>query len=156
MSTSRRLPLTPDQLAAAAFLLSLLGELVIPIELLPALSLESAGLWVGLIIALAGLATEIAVASCLHRAGTTTKPRAAPTTLVTTGPFRWSRNPFYLGLLLVLAGVMIILSLDWATLTIPLLWLGLDRMVIPNEEANLARQFAIEWDSYRAVTRRWL
>ena len=72
------------------------------------------------------------------------------------GPYRWSRNPFYIGLLLVLAGACLALSLEWALAGIPLLGLLLDRLVVPHEEALLAQRFGAEWSAYASATRRWL
>jgi protein-S-isoprenylcysteine O-methyltransferase Ste14 len=133
----------------------LLGEFVIPLELLPPFSF-SAGLWGGLFLSLCGMALEIAAARELHASGTTTRPHAKPSHLVTTGAFRRSRNPFYIGLLLTLAGLMLVLSLDWIVLAVPMLWLGLDRLVVPAEEVTLHEQFGSSWNKYAARTRRWL
>jgi protein-S-isoprenylcysteine O-methyltransferase Ste14 len=154
MYRTRRM--TPDQIAIAALSASLLGELLFPLSLLSPFSLNSAGLWFGLVLVLCGLALEARVAREMIRAGTTTKPNATPIHLVTTGPFRWSRNPFYLGLLLVMAGIMFVASLDWVILALPALWIGLDRYVVPAEEAVLANRFGVTWTLYADHTRRWL
>ena len=59
-------------------------------------------------------------------------------------------------LLLVLAGACLALSLEWALLGLPLLWLALDRFVVPHEEARLAQAFPAAWSAYAGATRRWL
>lgn len=92
----------------------------------------------------------------MTRAGTTTKPYKRPTALVTSGPFRFSRNPFYIGILLFFGGMMLMLSLDWLLLVMPLYWLALDRLVVPHEEKALASAFGPTWDDYAARTRRWV
>ena len=75
--------------------------------------------------------------------------------LVTSGPFGWSRNPFYVGVLLVLAGVVVAFSLDWGIVTVPLVWVALDRIVVPREEAMLRERFA-EFEGYAGRVRRWV
>lgn len=147
--------LTPDAYAAAAMVVAIAGEVLLPLALLPPAAVTSPVSWAGGLVALVGLALETAAAQALTRAGTTTRPNAAPDALVSGGPFRWSRNPFYLGLVLVLAGLMLALSLDWFFLAVPLLWLALDRLVVPREEAALAAGFGADWHAYRGRTRRW-
>ena len=88
-------------------------------------------------------------------AGTTTWAGQGAAVLVTSGPFGWSRNPFYVGLLLVLAGVVVAFSLDWGIVTVPLVWVALDRVVVPREEAMLRERFA-GFDAYARRVRRWV
>src|SRR5690606_4223083 len=97
-----------------------------PLPLLPAAGLAQPMTWVGAMVAAAGLAQEILAARELTRAETSTRPFAEPDALVTTGVFSASRNPFYCGIILLLAGIALALSLDWALLTLPLFWLALD------------------------------
>ena len=92
----------------------------------------------------------------MTRAGTSTRPDASPDALVTSGPFRFSRNPFYIGVLLMIGGLMLALSLDWLVVALPLLWVALDRLVVPREEERLAAAFDETWEPYAARTRRWL
>lgn len=90
----------------------------------------------------------------LHR--TTVVPRRDPSALVNGGLFRLSRNPIYLGDLLILVGA--ILWLD-AVLALPLAlsfpWLIQTRF-IRDEEARLTAAFGPEFDLWAARTRRWL
>jgi len=77
-------------------------------------------------------------------------------TLVARGPFRFSRNPMYLGLVLTLTGAAIVIGhlTPWVGPIALFLWL--DRAFIPHEEALLAAHFGAEWDAYRARVRRWV
>lgn len=148
--------LKPDHYALIAFWAALLGEIFLPLSLLPSASIQSGSSWSGLALVVIGLALEITVARAMTRAGTTTKPYKRPTALVTSGPFRFSRNPFYLGLMLFFGGMLLMLSMDWLVVAMPLYWLALDRLVVPHEEQALAKAFGADWLAYAARTRRWL
>ncbi|WP_240231758.1 methyltransferase family protein [Devosia lacusdianchii] len=148
--------LKPDHYAIVAFWAVLLGEVLLPLRLLPPASIHSGSSWCGFVLILVGLGLEITVARAMTRAGTTTKPYKRPTALVTSGAFRFSRNPFYIGILLFFGGMMLMLSLDWLLLVMPLYWLALDRLVVPHEEKALAGAFGPAWDDYAARTRRWV
>lgn len=156
MSQPARQPLAPDAYAAIVIVAVLALDFVLPLPLLPPAGWASPLTGLGIMLALAGFALEISAARALAAAGTPARPNAAPLALVTSGPFRWSRNPFYCGLLLVLAGACLALSLEWALLGLPLLWLALDRFVVPHEEARLAQAFPAAWSAYAGVTSRWL
>jgi protein-S-isoprenylcysteine O-methyltransferase Ste14 len=147
--------LPPDAFAALAIALALLLEWVAPVQVLPPASLLGVVSWVGVAVALGGFALEAMAARELSRAGTTTRAGEGATVLVTSGPFGWSRNPFYAGLLLVLAGVVVAFSLDWGIVAVPLVWVALDRIVVPREEAKLRERFA-GFDDYAGRVRRWV
>jgi len=111
---------------------------------------------IGALVAIAGLALEILAARALARAATSARPFAAPDALVTAGVFSLSRNPFYCGIIVLLAGIAVALSLDWALLTLPLFWLALDRRVVPDEERRLEEAFGDTYRAYAARTPRWI
>ncbi|MGG7056013.1 methyltransferase family protein [Nitrosomonas sp. ANs5] len=90
----------------------------------------------------------------LHR--TTVNPYKAATRLCTTGPFRYSRNPIYLGDWFILVGASMILATWWPLLFAPLVWLLLHYGVIRHEEAHLAARFGDSYLAYQARVRRWL
>ncbi len=87
---------------------------------------------------------------------TTVVPHQTPSRLVQTGIFSRSRNPIYLGDVLILAGL--ILRFD-AVLSLPLvpvlLWLLERRFVIP-EENRMRKTFRLEWARYEQKVRRWV
>lgn len=147
--------LPPDAFAATAIALALLLEWVVPLRVLPVAHPLSVLSWVGVGIAVAGFVLEAAAARELARANTTTRAGEVAAVLVTTGPFERSRNPFYVGLLLVLAGVVVAFSLDWGMVTVPLVWLALDRIVVPGEETMLRERFA-GFEAYARRVRRWV
>ena len=103
-----------------------------------------------------GLLITLLAAGQMALAQTTVIPRRHPTALVTSGLFRWSRNPIYLSDLLILLGA--ILWLD-AILALPLLagfvWL-IQARFITDEEARLSLAFGSEFDRWAARTHRWI
>lgn len=89
-----------------------------------------------------------------HR--TTVNPYKAASSLCTGGPFRFSRNPIYVGDWFILAGVSLLLATLWPLLFAPLIWALLRFGVIRHEEAHLAAKFGDDYLNYRMRVRRWL
>lgn len=118
----------------------------------PAGRLVAAGLaTIGVIVALLGVAS-------FRRAGTTVNPLqpAAASHLVVSGIYRWTRNPMYLGMLLVLLGWGLFLANVLAFLSalafIPLM----NRLQIGPEERILTATFGPVFISYQSAVRRWI
>lgn len=92
----------------------------------------------------------------MRRSTTTAMPHRTASTLVQGGVFRWSRNPIYLGDLLIYLGF----CLFWgaaicAPLALALAWILTDRFIEP-EEQRLTEAFGQAFEDYRNRTRRWL
>ncbi|MCB9268555.1 MAG: isoprenylcysteine carboxylmethyltransferase family protein [Lewinellaceae bacterium] len=83
----------------------------------------------------------------------TIKPASS---LQTNGIYAWSRNPMYLGLLLLYAGIAFINQNYWAVLILPLVTLIIREYVILREEKYLTRAFSDEYLNYKVKVRRWL
>jgi len=109
------------------------------------------GMVLFLAIALIGWALVV-----MARAGTNPRPDKPDTALVEAGPFRWSRNPIYLGLLLAATGLALIWGTLWGWIGVAILHLLLDRLVIAKEEAYLAGRFGAEYEAYKGRVRRWM
>jgi protein-S-isoprenylcysteine O-methyltransferase Ste14 len=90
------------------------------------------------------------------RAGTPVSPYSASTALVTTGPYRISRNPGYLGMALVYAGIAVSAEALWALAPLPAVLAAIDRGVIAREERYLDRTLGDDYRRYKQRTRRWL
>ena len=90
------------------------------------------------------------------RARTTTVPGKASSALVTWGPYRFTRNPMYVGLTLAYLGEAGILRQAWPLAFLPLVVAYVNWIVIPVEEAKLDEVFGIEYANYRRRVRRWL
>lgn len=91
-----------------------------------------------------------------RKARTTTVPGRASSALVTWGPYRFTRNPMYIGLSLAYLGEAGILRQLWPVLLLPLTLAYLNWVVIPVEENKLREVFGEIYENYQAKVRRWL
>ncbi|HYE27967.1 MAG TPA: isoprenylcysteine carboxylmethyltransferase family protein [Allosphingosinicella sp.] len=91
-----------------------------------------------------------------RRRKTRPEPWAPSSALVVEGIYRFTRNPMYLGMMLVYAGLALLFQSLTAFLLLAPLAVIFDRLVIAREEAYLARRFGAAYASYRAQVRRWL
>ena len=91
-----------------------------------------------------------------HRHHTTVNPYGSASTLCTDGPFRYSRNPIYLGDWLILIGISLLLNTLWPLVFAPLIWIMLRFGVIRYEEAHLEAKFGDAYRAYKARVRRWI
>lgn len=138
-------------LTLVAFLVGVGIDQVVPVGLLP-------GSWTLLV------GTPLVVVGGLLFGGAIWTMRAhgkhpahsdEPPTLITEGPFRYSRNPIYVGHSLVHVGASVLLNSVWPLVTlVPVLWYL--RRVVQREEARLEALFGQEYDRYRSDVRRWL
>lgn len=109
------------------------------------------GLFVGGGIVLIALAAHVMIG-----ARTTVIPHLDPAALVTTGIFRRTRNPIYLGDALILTGLMLRWEAWPALVLVPLfVWVITDRFILP-EEGRLRDHFGLPFDRYTETTRRWI
>ena len=146
----------PLALSGAGFLVSITLEFVLPLAFLPAFLSPGWQIVVGPALIALGLALMIWAMVTLRRAGTGFNPSDPTAVLVTDGPFRFSRNPMYLTLLLFQAGIATTFSLGWGFVLLPVVWLALDRLVIVREERYLKALFGETFAGYRRKVRRWL
>jgi protein-S-isoprenylcysteine O-methyltransferase Ste14 len=112
-----------------------------------------------LALAVTGLAMVLAGVVPFRRADTTVNPRkpGSASSLVTRGIYAWSRNPMYVGMLLVLAGWGAWLSNGLGLLLGPVtFFLYLDRRQVPGEERALSQVFGDRYREYSRHVRRWL
>lgn len=108
--------------------------------------------------ALAAVALALALTSLglFARHHTTVVPHGEASRFVTSGSYRISRNPMYLGLAVAYLGAALWLE-AWLALALlpgPLLVMG--RVIVPMEEAQLRRRFGAEYETYCRRVRRWL
>jgi len=109
-------------------------------------------------IALAGVAISIAGVAAFRRAKTTLNPFRPGTTssLVTSGVYRFTRNPMYVGLALALLAWAVFLSSAWSLLGPVGFILYMTRFQIVPEERALSGIFGPAYSEYQAKVRRWL
>jgi len=91
----------------------------------------------------------------MKRARTAIDPRKPTTALVDAGPYGFTRNPMYLALTLLFAGIAALLHSAWLLLLLPSLILVLHYGVVLREERYLERKFGSTYTRYRGRVRRW-
>ena len=107
-------------------------------------------------VILAGLALTTTGAWTFKRADTPVRPFELATTLVITGVYRYTRNPMYLGMLIMLIGVWIALGKLSPLLVIPIFYFVLREGFVLPEEEFLEKIFGDEFLDYKSRVRRWL
>jgi protein-S-isoprenylcysteine O-methyltransferase Ste14 len=125
--------------------------------LLPEGSLPWPIRWIlGGVLAFAGIALLASFNTAFTRKGTAVEPWKPTTAIVTTGPYRITRNPAYLGMALLYVGITLLADVPWALLVLPIVVVVIDRMVIAREERYLERKFGREYLDYKETVRRWV
>ena len=112
--------------------------------------------FVGLAIGAAGLGLIGWAAVTMWRHKTTVLPNRGVSELVTEGPFRWRRNPIYLGDALVLLGVAEMTKNIWFAILVPVFMVLVTWLAILPEERHLEAKFGDRLRAYRDSTRRWI
>lgn len=92
----------------------------------------------------------------MRRAGTSLKTTVPTTALVTTGPFRFSRNPLYVSLTLFYLGIAMAAQSLWALALLFVVLAVMQRGVIDREERYLEHKFGAEYVRYKERVRRWI
>ena len=108
------------------------------------------------IVGVAGLGLIASALGLFFRSETRPEPWQPARFLVAAGPYRYTRNPMYLGMIIVGLAVALAFSSIAAALLSLLAALIVDRIVIRREEAYLARRFGKDYQAYREKVRRWL
>jgi len=152
-SGAQVLPIPPPFYFGAAFAAGMvLDAVTVPLAVggRPALpALGAVGLAGGALLALSGVRSVV-------RHHTTVVPHHEVSTLVTTGAYRFSRNPMYAGLAIAYVGGALLAGTLWPLVTLPIALVCVRRIVIDPEERYLAVRFGADYAAYRSRTRRWL
>jgi protein-S-isoprenylcysteine O-methyltransferase Ste14 len=139
------------------YFLSALAGSVLLHWLMPIRSVMSSPVrWTGLVVLMVGVLSAVLAAKKFNEAGTTIKPFEESSTLITDGLYRYTRNPMYLGMVLVLSGLDLMLGSLSPFLVVPLFIILIDRIFIRKEEQALRAQFGEQYASYVGNVRRWL
>jgi protein-S-isoprenylcysteine O-methyltransferase Ste14 len=142
----------PPPIYAAVFLVGLLLQWLFPLPFLP----QPVALGVGAGLLGAWALLVISSIPTLVRRGGTLNTNAASARLVTGGAYRFSRNPIYLSLVLLYAGLACLFGVVWALILLPLLVVYTHVLVIRREERFLDRAFGEEYRAYKARVRPWI
>jgi len=144
----------PPLLYAGGFVAGFGAHRLLPVRLWPEpAALETVLGW-GLLAA--GVLLAASAAYLFRRAGTTPNPTKPTTALVIWGPYRFTRNPMYVGLAAVYLGGALLLNDAWPIALFPVVIALVRRRVIAREEAYLERKFGDEYRAYKARVRRWI
>ena len=113
--------------------------------------------WVGIVLAALGLAISFWAFSLFRREGTQINPTSETNNiLVVRGPFRITRNPMYLGLVMLTFGIAFWVG-SLPMFAVPFVVFATANWVhIPSEEAKMRRQFGAAFDNYTNQVRRWI
>jgi len=114
------------------------------------------GAWLGGAVFTVGLALAIWAIVTIHKAGTRVETYKPTTRIVANGPYRFTRNPIYVGMLLGQVGLAVGFDNLWILAALVPFYLVIRYGVIAREEAYLERKFGDIYLSYMSRVRRWL
>jgi protein-S-isoprenylcysteine O-methyltransferase Ste14 len=138
---------------AIAVLAGLALDWLMPLRFLPA---AVSAVWLGAIVFALALALFAWAIVTMTRSGSNVPTNRPSTTIVETGPYRFTRNPIYLAMVLGLIGLAIAFNSLWLLIALVPFALLIRYGVIAREEAYLERKFGEVYRHYRARVRRWL
>jgi len=146
-----RMHVRPPLIFIAPFVVGLALQHVYPLPQLP----RWTGILLGALFVVPAIVLYVAAQITLHRARTTMLPEGSPRILVASGPFRRTRNPLYLALLLLYAGVALAMSALGSLALLPAVAVWIHYGAVRREECRLAQLFGEEYDHYCQTTPRW-
>jgi protein-S-isoprenylcysteine O-methyltransferase Ste14 len=109
----------------------------------------------GIAIASVGVFVAVWAVVLFRHAGTTIIPLQESSALITTGPYRFTRNPMYLSMALLLLGAAVFAGSLSPLIVIPAFVVIIQVLFIAREEAMLAQRFPAEFAAYSTKVRRW-
>lgn len=153
MTDTANVRIRPPIAWTVAVLAGLALNWLLPLPFVPAA--VPAG-WLGATVFALALALFAWAIATITRAGSNVPTNLPTTTIVDTGPYRFTRNPIYLGMVLGLIGLAIALNSLWLLLALVPFVLVIRYAVITREEAYLQRKFGDVYRRYSVRVRRWL
>lgn len=142
----------PPFLYVAFFLVGLLLERIAPAVSLP----RGPALAIAAVCLLPGFGLLFWSLLLFLKARTSPLPMLPTTAIVRSGPYRWTRNPMYLAMLLIYTGVALWFDVFWALPFVPAVIFLVGRLVIRKEERYLEEKFGEEYRRYKTQVRRWI
>jgi len=110
----------------------------------------------GLILILSGISLVFVSLRFMRKMKTTFIPDGTPEVLISSGPFKFSRNPIYLGMLTILVGVAFLMSSLSAIIIAFVFGIIINFTWIAHEEKKLHELFSEDWENYSSKVRRWI
>jgi protein-S-isoprenylcysteine O-methyltransferase Ste14 len=151
-SDSPEVVVFPPALFGGTLLVGLLLHWLWPIAVLPPLAARL----LGVVLLVLGYALARAAEASFKRGGTNIRPDQPTLTILTDGPFRFTRNPLYLAAAGLYAGVALLFNALWPLVLLLPMLAFLDWGVIRREERYLEAKFGDSYRAYRKRVRRWL
>lgn len=111
---------------------------------------------VGLVLLVAGLLLGAWGILTFWRVRTSILPFRPASSFVIAGPYRFTRNPMYVGLTVAYIGLSMMTALAWALVVLPLVLIALYALVIRREERYMRHAFGADYVAYARRVRRWL
>lgn len=145
----------PPLIALAVLVLGLLLDWLLPAYVLAALIAFWTRIAVGIALMTAGLTLAIVARTRFVRAGTNVQPWKPSLNLVTGGIYGWMRNPMYVGLTILLAGLAIALASDWMLVLLVAAALTMHFGVVLREERYLEKKFGEAYRVYKNKVPRY-
>jgi protein-S-isoprenylcysteine O-methyltransferase Ste14 len=145
----------PPLLAAAAVVLGLLLDWLLPAYLLRVLLSFPERMVIGVVLLAAGLALVVSANLAFRDAGTNVEPWKPSLAIVTRGIFAWLRNPMYVGGVVALIGLAVLLASDWMVVMTVALAFVLHLGVVKREERYLEAKFGDAYRRYKETVPRY-
>lgn len=152
MPQSSGIQFPPPFLYVGVFLLGLLLDELVPVAPLP----RSLSRLLAALLLLPGFGLLLWSLWLFLKARTSPLPMRPTTALVFSGPYRWTRNPMYLAMLLVYLGLALSFDVFWVLVLTPVVLSLVVRLVIRREEEYLETKFGDEYRQYKTQVRRWI
>lgn len=111
---------------------------------------------VGIILGILGIGLAVWGRTTLVRGGTNVSPFKPTTAIVSAGPYRFTRNPLYVGAMSLLLGVSICIGTWWGVIVLVPILFVLHHGVVLREERYLERKFGESYATYKSTVRRYL
>ncbi|MBI3196714.1 MAG: isoprenylcysteine carboxylmethyltransferase family protein [Rhodospirillales bacterium] len=138
---------------ALAFVAGLGVDWLYPLPFVPPVV---SNIWVGAAVFAAGFAGAIWAIVTIRRAGSRIETNKPTTTIVANGPYRFTRNPIYVGMFLGQIGLAIAFNSLWILVALAPFYLVIRYGVVAREEVYLERKFGDAYLGYKSRVRRWL
>lgn len=142
----------PPLIYVGALLIGLAIDYFVPIQFLS----ETLSIRLGALLSSTAGLLALSAVFAMRRSETPFDVQKPTTSIVTQGPFRFSRNPMYLALTLLYIGIASLISSIWVFLMIVPTVFAIQRGVIKREERYLERKFGEEYLRYKKRVRRWI